>query len=137
MKKRLNPAWEGEIETGGASLEDESRELLWELSRRIVRLRRALGWSRDELARRVRVSRERLGHWERGTHSPPLQALVSLGRALGASMDELLTGMTRDDAPFGAVLSRHEREEAARHFRSLNRCLSSLLTEPSDDQDEF
>ncbi len=136
MKNRLKSVQDVEIETETESREDESRELLWELSRRIVRLRRALGWSRGELARRVRVSRERLGHWERATHSPPLRALVSLGRVLGVSMDELLTGTTRDDALSVAALSRHERAEAARHFRSLNRCLTPLLRQPGDDPDE-
>ena len=133
MNKTLNPAWEVELETGAESLEEESRELLWELSRRIVRLRRGLGWSREDLARRIRVSRERLGHWERATHSPPLRALVSLGRVLGVSMDELLTGASRDEAHSVAFLSRRERTEAARHFRSLNRCLIPLLKEVGDD----
>lgn len=136
MKNRLKCVQDVEIETETERWKDESRDLIWELSRRIVKLRRGLGWSRGELARRVRVSRERLGHWERGTHSPPLRVMVSLGRALGVSMDELITGTTRDDAPSAATLSRHERAEAARHFWSLNRCLTPLLREPSDDQDE-
>jgi transcriptional regulator with XRE-family HTH domain len=70
------------------------RELLWELSRRIVRLRRTRGWSRDDLARRLRVTRERLGHWERGSHSPPMKSLIDLGRVLEVSMDELMIGKT-------------------------------------------
>jgi len=76
-----------------------SQELLWDLSRRIVRLRRTRGWSRDDLAKRLRVTRERLGHWERGSHSPPMKSLIDLGRVLEVSMDELMIGKTPDDLP--------------------------------------
>ena len=76
-----------------------SQELLWDLSRRIVRLRRTRGWSRDDLAKRLRVTRERLGHWERGNHSPPMKSLIDLGRVLEVSMDELMIGKTSEDPP--------------------------------------
>jgi ribosome-binding protein aMBF1 (putative translation factor) len=67
-------------------------ELVAALGRRIVRLRESKGWDRVELARRLGVTRERLGHWERGKHMPPLQALIGLGRELGLSIDELVSG---------------------------------------------
>lgn len=68
------------------------RELRAELGRRIVWLREAKGWPRGELARRLGVTRERLGHWERGRYVPPLQALIALRRELGISIDELVSG---------------------------------------------
>src|SRR5262245_28432239 len=68
------------------------REQLAELGRRLVRLREAKGWTRGELARRLGVTRERLGTWERGTRTPPLNALIGLRRELGVSIDELMTG---------------------------------------------
>ncbi len=136
MKKRIDLSQAAALDTDDESWDEEGRELPWELGRRIVRLRRALGWSRDELARRVRVTRERLGHWERGTHTPPLKALVRLGRALGASMDELMTGESRQDAPPAPSLSRQERAEAARHFSGLNRWLTPLLKDPDDEPEE-
>jgi transcriptional regulator with XRE-family HTH domain len=74
------------------------QELLWDLSRRIVRLRQTRGWSRDELAKRLRVTRERLGHWERGSHSPPMKSLIDLGRVLEVSMDVLMIGKTPEDS---------------------------------------
>jgi transcriptional regulator with XRE-family HTH domain len=76
-----------------------NQELRWELGRRIVRLRSGRGWSRDQLARRLRVTRERLGHWERGSHAPPMVALIDLGRVLEVSMDELMIGKTGRDVP--------------------------------------
>jgi ribosome-binding protein aMBF1 (putative translation factor) len=86
-----------------------NRELRWELGRRIVRLRSGRGWSRDQLAQRIRVTRECLGHWERGSHSPPMVALVDLGRVLKVSMDELMIGKTDRDTPF--VDAVHQENE--------------------------
>jgi transcriptional regulator with XRE-family HTH domain len=108
---------------GDAELDESQRVLLWELGRRIVRLRRTRSWSRGELAKRMRVSRERLGHWERGSHTPPLKALVGLSRELGTSVDELLTGESVEPR----ALSRQERDEAMRFFRELSRWLKTLL----------
>lgn len=121
--------WSDKSTSVEADLDEGSRELLWELGRRIVRLRRARGWSRSELARRVRISRERLGHWERGSYTPPLRALVLLSRALGVLIDELVTGETLA----AAELSRQQREEAARHLWGLNRWLKSILGEGMAD----
>jgi transcriptional regulator with XRE-family HTH domain len=116
-----------------AELDEEGRVLLWELGRRIVRLRKALNWSRGELAKRVGVSRERLGHWERGSHTPPLKGLVDLSRELGTSIDELVTGEVA--AP--RALSTRDRDEAARSFRDLDRCLTRLLGNSWDEDGRF
>jgi|GEM_PF-2114742 len=116
-------------ELDDAELDEEGKVLLWELGRRIVRLRRVLNWTRADLARRVRVSRERLGHWERGSHTPPLRELVGLSRELGTSIDELVTGKA---APVRAFSPR-EKDEAARSLRDLSRCLKKLLDDEGDE----
>ena len=67
-------------------------ELVTALGRRIIRLRESKGWDRVELARRLGVTRARLGYWERGEHTPPLEALIGLRRELGISIDELVSG---------------------------------------------
>ena len=46
----------------------------------------------DERSRRLGVSRERLGSWERGRFRPSLDGLLALRRVLGVSINELLTG---------------------------------------------
>ena len=115
-----------------AELDEEGKVLLWELGRRIMRLRRTLNWTRADLARRVRVSRERLGKWERGSYTPPLRELVGLSRELGTSIDELVTG---EAAPVKA-LSPREKGEAARSLRELSRCMRKLLEDAGDEGDE-
>lgn len=68
-----------------------------------------------ELGRRVGVSRERVGNWERGANAPPPEALVALKRALGVRVDELLTGEEGE----GPALDAGTKERMAFHLRAL------------------
>jgi transcriptional regulator with XRE-family HTH domain len=95
------------------------RDVLEEFGRRIVRLREAKGWSRAELARRVGVTRERLGHWERGVSTLPLENLIALRRELGVSVDELVAG---EPAPAGG-LSREQKDNAISHLATVIKLL--------------
>lgn len=110
----------GEVADSAMSVEERSR-LLREFGCRIVRLREERGWTRRDLAGRLGVTRERLAHWERGGHTPPLEVLLALSRSLAISMDELVTG----EAAVGRALSPEEREEAAAHLEALCRLLRS------------
>lgn len=67
-------------------------ELRRELGRRIVRRREELGWSQNELSRRLGVPRSRVSRWESGAHAPSLDGLRELSGVLGITADELLTG---------------------------------------------
>jgi transcriptional regulator with XRE-family HTH domain len=90
---------------------------------RIVRRREEKSWTRAELAGRLGVTRERLGHWERGENTPPLDVLVALGRELEVSLDELVTGEPAPDpqsAPANG-LCRERKAEALRHLSALMR----------------
>jgi transcriptional regulator with XRE-family HTH domain len=59
------------------------------LGMRIVEARERRGWSQAELARRLEVSRERLGAWERGAG---LEDLELLSDVLEVPFEELVTG---------------------------------------------
>jgi transcriptional regulator with XRE-family HTH domain len=60
------------------------------LGERIVKARRRRGWSQRELARRLKMSRERLGGWERGRRAPGLPEMALLSEALGVPFEELM-----------------------------------------------
>lgn len=90
---------------------------------RVRRLREAKGWSRAELARRIRVSGGVVGEWE----SAKIQTvkgpnLVALAEALGTTPAYLLTGEAADDwlreaaatygAPAQALLDSAQAQEA-------------------------
>ena len=54
------------------------------LARKLIRARRALGWSQAELARRSGVRVETLNRLEHGKHSPNVATVDKLSRALRA-----------------------------------------------------
>ncbi len=59
---------------------------------RIRQVRKAKGWSQDELARRCGICMSFLGHIERGTRIMSLETFVAICGALEADADELLWG---------------------------------------------
>lgn len=60
-----------------------------ELQDILVRERKRRGWSQEELAARVRVSRQAVSKWETGDALPDLPKLLALADALGLSLDAL------------------------------------------------
>lgn len=62
---------------------------------RIREIRRAKGWSQDELAKKCGVSRNFIGHIERGTRRMSLDTFVGLCREMEADADALLWGVMR------------------------------------------
>lgn len=67
-----------------------------DLSTRIVRLRRARGWSQEELAQRLNVSRQSVSKWESGSSTPDLDRVVAMCALFGITADEMLRA---DGAP--------------------------------------
>ena len=63
------------------------------LSEKIAGLRRQAGWSQEELAERLDVSRQSVSKWESGASQPEVDKIVALSRLFGVSTDALL----RDD----------------------------------------
>ena len=61
-----------------------------EIANRLVELRRAHGYSQEELAGRLGVSRQAISKWERAESSPDTDNLIALARLYGISLDGLL-----------------------------------------------
>ena len=59
---------------------------------RIRRLRRTKGWRQVELAAEGGVTRHTVAMWEPDCYLPKVVRLFDLARALGVSMDYVLTG---------------------------------------------
>ena len=68
---------------------------------RIRQVRKAKGWSQDELAKRCGISMSFLGHIERGTRIMSMETFANICTALDAGADELLWGVAN---PSDAVL---------------------------------
>ena len=72
-----------------------------ELSERLRSLRREKGWSQEELADRIGVSRQALSKWESGQSVPELDKLVMLSELYGVSLDTLVKGEKGEDGESG------------------------------------
>jgi transcriptional regulator with XRE-family HTH domain len=69
------------------------------------RLREAAGISLRELARQIGESHSNVSYWERSGQTPPGDTLLSIAKALGVTVDELLGGLKprRSPAPGGRL----------------------------------
>ncbi len=65
---------------------------------RLVMLRKTVGFTQQELAKELGVSRRMIAYYEGETQHPPTTILPRLAQALGVSADELLNGDSRRTA---------------------------------------
>ena len=76
------------------------------LSEKIIALRRLKGWSQEELAERLSVSRQSVSKWESGASTPELDRVAELCRLFDVTADalirdELLPECLGDSEPVG------------------------------------
>ena len=60
------------------------------LADKIIRLRKQMGWSQEELAENMNVSRQSVSKWESANSIPDLNKIIKLGDIFGVSTDYLL-----------------------------------------------
>ena len=79
---------------------------------RIRQVRKAKGWSQDELAKKCGISMSFLGHIERGTRIMSMETFANICTALEAGADELMWGVAN---PSDAVLDMWKQPESSHH----------------------
>lgn len=62
------------------------------LSERITEQRRIRGWSQEELAYRLGVSRQAVSKWESSRSTPDLERIIQMSELFGVTTDWLLKG---------------------------------------------
>ncbi len=60
------------------------------IGEKIMKLRKQQGWSQEELANRLDVTRQSVSKWESGASVPELEKIVRLSELFGISTDCLL-----------------------------------------------
>ncbi len=60
------------------------------IGKKIAELRKEKNWSQTDLAKAVDVSRDIIGKYERGEHSPSIEITTKLAEALEVSVDYML-----------------------------------------------
>ena len=61
-----------------------------EIADRLIKLRKKYGYSQEELADKLGLSRQAVSKWERAEASPDTDNLICLAKIYGVSLDELL-----------------------------------------------
>lgn len=93
-------------------------------SEKISALRKQKGWSQEELAEKLMVTRQAVSKWESAQSMPDMDKLVQLSEALGVSTDYLLKDEQAQSALVPAtaeqtVKPRHVTQEEARRYLHL------------------
>lgn len=99
------------------------------LADKIIRMRKKNGWSQEELAEKMNVSRQAVSKWESAQSVPELEKILLLGEIFGVTTDYLLKDeieneeFTNDDASSG--IKRVTMSEALEYIE--HRKKASLL----------
>ena len=73
------------------------------LSDKIIKLRKAHGWSQEDLADELHVSRQAISRWENGTALPDAQNVLRISKLFGVTIDYLLNDDYESDRDIPAV----------------------------------
>ena len=67
------------------------------LSDKLVKLRKINGWSQEDLAEKLNVSRQAISRWESGTAQPDASNVLNLSKLFGVTADYLLNDEYESD----------------------------------------
>ena len=79
-----------------------------EIADRLVKLRKKYGYSQEELADKLGLSRQAVSKWERAEASPDTDNLICLAKLYGVSLDELLA----TDEDIDTIVKEQVKEES-------------------------
>ena len=99
------------------------------LEEKIMTLRKKKGWSQEELAFRLEVSRQSVSKWEMGTSVPELDKIIRMSEVFGCTTDYLLK---EDEGVLGkndesAICGRQVLDEECSEYLSLVRIHTKKL----------
>ena len=88
---------------------------------KLIALRKKAGWSQEELAQQLNVSRQSVSKWEGVQSVPDLDKIVQLSRIFGVSTDYLLKDELEEQEPVPSLPEQPQRrrvsmEEASRYL---------------------
>ena len=83
------------------------------LAEKIALLRRRQGWSQEELADRLDISRQAVSKWEGGSSVPELDKIVKMSELFGVTTDYLLK-TEEEPAPLSGSIPRADLRQVSR-----------------------
>lgn len=100
---------------------------------RLLRLRKAHGFSQEELAEKIGISRQSVSKWERAEASPDTDNLIALARLYSVSLDELLLSDEEESKAGRGAPARSERAGKRRGRAARRPSLRNRMPGPSPD----
>ena len=82
------------------------------LPEKIVNLRKARGWSQEDFAEKLNISRQAISRWENGTALPDAQNILQISKLFEVTTDYLLNDDYESDRDIPAVKTATEETEA-------------------------
>ena len=80
------------------------------LTDKLVKLRKTNGWSQEDLAEKLNVSRQAISRWESGTSQPDASNVLNLSKLFGVTADYLLND--EFDSDFDVPVVRQTKSDA-------------------------
>lgn len=84
-----------------------------ETAKRLFEYRKAYGYSQEELAEKIGVSRQAISKWERGESSPDTENLIALSRLYNVTIDEMINTENEPVKAEKAAEEKYEQSESA------------------------
>lgn len=103
------------------------------LADKVMALRKKNGWSQEELAEKLNISRQSVSKWESGASIPDIDKIIALSGLFGVSTDYLLKDDLEKELPsetddvYEAAKERAVSLEEANSFLSLVRGLAGRI----------
>ena len=85
-----------------------------EFNNKLYELRKQKGFSQEELANRLNVSRQTVSKWEVGDSTPDMEKLIAISDLFGISLDELIL----DKAPTPPPVVQSAKSEVYSEIKS-------------------
>ncbi len=85
---------------------------IMKLQDKIIKHRKSNGWSQEDFAEKLNVSRQSISRWENGTALPDAQNILQISKLFGVSADYLLNDDYESDNDIPAVKTATEETEA-------------------------
>ena len=95
-----------------------------EFSEKLIALRRRAGWSQEQLADRLGVTRQSVSKWEGGAAAPELGKLIALSELFAVSVDYLVKDYLEEDPAPAPVSDTARLEEKV---DDLARCVKGRI----------
>ena len=97
------------------------------LSDKIIKLRKANGWSQEDLAEKMYVSRQAISRWENGTALPDANNILQLSKLFNVTTDYLLNEEYSNDTDIPFVKEVRDKMDSQKILYRKRFLITSLL----------